>query len=82
MDISGTATSVCQEGKDQVARRGVENSEHGTWRKVLGSKAEEAARDQILYILLHFSECHLFRAEWEWGLFGVKQVNNRKSTTF
>lgn len=48
MDISGTATSVCQEGKNQVARRGVENSEHGTWRKVLGSKAEEAARDQIL----------------------------------
>ena len=29
-----------------------------------------------------FSECHLFCAEWEWGLFGVKQVNNRNSTTF
>ena len=48
MDIPGKATSVCQEGKDHVTRRRVENSEHCTWRKVLGSKTEEAARDQIL----------------------------------
>lgn len=48
MDNPGKATSVCQEGKGQVARRRVESLEHGTWRKVLGSKAEEAARDQIL----------------------------------
>lgn len=48
MDISGTATSVCQEGKDQVARRG---RKFGAWHmeESVGSKAEEAARDQILY---------------------------------
>lgn len=48
MDNPGRATSVCQERKGHVARRRVDNSEHGTWRKVLGSKAEQAAKDQIL----------------------------------
>ena len=68
MDISGTATSVCQEGKNQVARRGVENSEHGTWRKVLGSKAEEAARDQILLGIMVYG----FYFQWYRKYLGLK----------
>lgn len=32
----------------QVVRRGVKNLEHGTWGKVSGNEAEEAAKNQIL----------------------------------